>query len=197
MTKRTVTFGIFSLTTAAIFFAASAMAQVHGTPAGATSVGGGRTFANPPGIPAGATSLGPRGYNGGVRFQMPIVPQQHRDFNHRDFDRSHRVFIPTAVPLYSYGVYPYLYSSYSSSEMSTADYRTEAPEVTRALQPQIVVAPVQQPPQVIVIDNRGVRDATDEEREEAIAARKTARKPKQEEPKPEAKAQPEDEGPMT
>src|SRR4051812_8884116 len=132
MTKRTVTFGIFSLTTAAIFFAASAMAQVHGTPAGATSVGGGRTFANPPGIPAGATSLGPRGYNGGIRYQMPVVPQHHHDF-----DRSRRVIIPVAVPLYGYGAYPYLYSSYSSSEMSPADYRTEAPEVTRAIQPQI------------------------------------------------------------
>jgi len=178
--------------------AASAAAQVHGTPAGATSLGGGHTFANPPGVPAGATSLGPRGFSNSNRGQFFQLPAQ-QNFRHEP-QRVHRVIIPVAVPLYGYGAYPYLYSSYSSepAEMTPADYRTVDPAVAAASQPQIVVAPVQQPPQIIVIDNRGVRDATDEERQEALATRdKATKKPKTEEPKPQVKPEAEDVGPMT
>jgi hypothetical protein len=203
MTKRTFTFRFVSRFVsmfAAIFLLlASAIAQIHGTPAGATSLGGGHTFANPVGVPAGATSLGPRGFNNSNRgqfFQLPPRPVL------RDGHHSQRVIIPVGVPLYSYGVYPYLYSypysSYSTApEMNNADYRVEDPAISSVTQPQIVVAPVQQPPQVIVIDNRGVRDATDEERQQAIANSKAAKKPKVEEPKPEVKPEAEDVGPMT
>jgi hypothetical protein len=190
MSKRT----LVSIATA-FFLAVSATAQIHGVPAGATSLGGGHTFANPPGVPASATSLGPRGFTP-IRVNPPFITQQN--FHHGP-QRVHRVIIPVAVPLYSYGAYPYLYSSYSSESttMSTADYRSEDPAIAAATQPQIVIAPVQQPPQVIVIDNRGVRDATDEEKQEALAAREKAKKPKLEEPKVEVKAEPEDVGPMT
>jgi hypothetical protein len=110
------------------------------------------------------------------------------------------VIIPVGVPLYSYGAYPYLYPySYSSTstDVNNADYRVEDPAVSSVTQPQVVVAPVQQPPQVIVIDNRGVRDATDEEKQQALATSKAAKKPKVEEPKPEVKPEAEDVGPMT
>ena len=80
--------------------------------------------------------------------------------------------------------------------MNPADYAAPAPAVSPLMPPQIVVAPVQEPPQVIVIDNRGVRDATDEEKQDAITASKAAKKPKVE-AKPEAKLEAEDVGPMT
>jgi hypothetical protein len=175
-----------------LMLAASTAAQVHGVPAGATSLGAGRTFANPPGVPASATSLGPRGF----AVRVASAPSPGQNFHHGP-QRLHHVIIPVAVPLYSYGAYPYLSSSYTSFEMSPADYRPDEPAVAAATQPQIVIAPVQQPPQVIVIDNRGVRDATDEEKQEALAAREKAKKPKPEEPKTEVKAEPEDVGPMT
>src|SRR5438067_519342 len=181
-----------------LILAASAMAQIHGTPAGATSLGGGHTFANPVGVPAGATSLGPRGFapqSRGMFFELPVGPV------HRDGFRAHRVIV-RPVPLYSYGVYPllypYAYSSYpTSSDMAPADYVSPDPAIANMTQPQIVVAPVQQPPQIIVIDNRGVHDASAEERQQALATTKAAKKPKQEEPRVETPPEPEDVGPMT
>jgi hypothetical protein len=165
--------------------------QIHGVPAGATSLSNTNTLPHPSGIPASATSLGPRGFGSAPqRFQFGTV---------RDGREHHarRIIIPVPVPLYSYGAYPYLYPyDYSGSvDMSTADYRTE-PVTSPLTPPQIVVAPVQQPPQVIVIDNRGVRDATDEETQDAIATRKSAKKPKAE-VKEEARLEAEDVGPMT
>ena len=175
-------------------FVSAAGAQIHGVPAGATSLGDGHNIFNPPGIPAGATSLGPRGFAPSRSFgtRPPFGPTRRED------EHARRVIIPVAVPLYSYGAYPYLYPyTYSdSTEMSTADYRvTDVPAASLAT-PQIVVAPVQQPPQVIVIDNRGVRDATDEEKQDAITASKAVKKPKVE-AKPDAKLEAEDVGPMT
>ena len=188
MNKRT-----FISAVTAIFLAASAAAQIHGVPAGATSLGGSHTFANPVGVPASATSLGPRGFTP-IRLNPPFVQQ---GFHHGP-QRVHRVIIPVAVPLFSYGAYPYLYSSYEdSTEMTTADYRTVDPSVVSATQPQIVVAPVQQPPQIIVIDDRGVRDATDAEKQQALDTAKTARNQKADQPKPEVKPESEDVGPMT
>ena len=177
-----------------VMLTGAAVAQIHGTPAGATSLGGGHTFANPVGVPAGATSLGPRGFGSTV----PRFPGRFGTVL-RDGHHVHRVIIPFAVPLYSYGYYPYLYPSLygGTAEMTTADYPVNDATVSSLTPPQVVVAPVQQPPQIIVIDDRGVHDATDDEREQAIATTKGARKPKLEEPKIEAKPETEDVGPMT
>src|SRR5438552_4084290 len=87
--------------------AGAAVAQVHGIPAGATSLGGHHTFSNPPGIPAGATSLGPHGFSNG--HQGRIFPPQVFSNNLRHDGRVHRVIIPVAIPLYSYAYYPYSY----------------------------------------------------------------------------------------
>src|SRR4051794_28478028 len=110
-----------------LVFAGAACAQIHGTPAGATSVGGGHTFSNPAGVPAGATSLGPRGFSGqrfsGNRFsENPATAFPFGQRTRRDLEHARRVIIPVAVPLYGYGYYPYGYPYYSSTEMSTADY---------------------------------------------------------------------------
>jgi hypothetical protein len=178
-------------------FVGSAAAQFRGVPAGATSMGGNRSSDNPPGVPAGATSLGPRGYAvpSGVRFEAPV----RRDL--RDGQHARRVIIPVAVPLYGYGYgyYPYA-SGYTFSTATTASMNPAA-DVADAPLSQLTPAPVvvqavQQPPQVIVIDNRGVRDATDEEKAEAIATSK-AKKAKQDDAKPEVKREAEDVGPMT
>src|SRR5690349_3370035 len=47
-----------------ILASTSLLAQIHGTPASVTSLGGfrGGSFSNPPGVPASITSLGPRGF---------------------------------------------------------------------------------------------------------------------------------------
>src|SRR5437868_8519233 len=47
-----------------VLASASLAAQIHGTPASVTSLGGfrGGSFRNPPGVPASVTSLGPRGF---------------------------------------------------------------------------------------------------------------------------------------
>src|SRR5437588_11973645 len=96
MKKRTLIVGFV------LICAVSAVAQIHGTPAGATSLGGGHTFANPMGVPAGATSLGPRGFASqgrGTFYVLPVGPV------HRDGFRAHRGII-RPVPLYSYRVLP-------------------------------------------------------------------------------------------
>lgn len=176
-----------------LMLAGSAMAQFHGVPAGATSIGGNHSMDNPPGVPAGATSLGPHGFTANHRppfFPMPVLTLNPH--------HSRRVLIAVPVPLFGYGYYPYLpaYGYSSGPVIAPADYREEEPPTSELMPPPVVVQPVQQPPPVIVIDNRGVRDATDEEKTEAIATSK-AKKAKQEEPKPAVKAEAEDVGPMT
>src|SRR5260221_2878647 len=124
MFRRTVLIAAF------MAMAGLAAAQIHGVPAGATSLGGGHTMFNPPGIPASATSLGPRGFSAPRTFgtRPPFGPVE-RDGRH-DGQHARRVIIPVAVPLYSYGAYPYLYpySSYEPvpAEMTPSEYRDEA-----------------------------------------------------------------------
>jgi hypothetical protein len=185
-------------TVVAAMLVGAAFGQFHGVPAGATSLSNTHSFSNPPGVPASATSLTQRGINPniGIRFAAPV--REHRDFHRRP------VVIAVPVPLYGYGYgySPYAYSSVDPNiEMNAADYRVEeAPAPVASYSPQpIVIAPVQQPPQVIVIDNRGVRDATTEEKEQALATRKAAKaanavQPTNAQP---AQPEPEDVGPMT
>lgn len=174
-----------------------AYGQFHGVPAGATSLSNTHTMSNPPGVPASATSLTSRGINPniGIRFSQPV--RQRRDIRRRP------VVIAVPVPLYGYGYgyYPYLNPTLDTSvEMNTADYTTADPVPVANYSPQpIVVAPVQQPPQVIVIDERGARTATPEESAQAVATSKSAKDPK---PQQAAVAQqtapePDDVGPMT
>lgn len=171
----------------------AASGQFHGVPAGATSLSNTHTMANPPGVPASATSLGPRGFTStrGVFVQQPV---------RRDGHRTPRVVIAVPVPLYSYGYgySPYLYPAADSTvETNAADYRTDEVPVANYSPQPIVIAPVQQPPQVIVIDNRGVHDATADEKEQALAVSKAAKAQRQEQARAAAPPEPEDVGPMT
>jgi hypothetical protein len=184
------------ITVVAAILTGAAFGQFHGVPAGATSLSNTHTISNPPGVPAGATSITPRPFNSNPNIGRFVVqPVRER----RDIHRTPRVVIAVPVPLYGYGYYPYLDPATDSSvEMNAADYRVdEAPVASYSPQP-IVVAPVQQPAQVIVIDDRGVRDATSDEKEQALA---TSRAAKDAKPQAAAVAQPapepDDVGPMT
>src|SRR5438105_10958754 len=80
-----------------ILLAGSAMAQIHGVPASATSLGpGGFTGRNfSPGIPAGATSLGPNGFTGNrPRFDGEIFLTNDARRNHSGRLRAQPFFIP-------------------------------------------------------------------------------------------------------
>ena len=94
MFKRTVL-----IAAALIAMAGLAAAQIHGVPAGATSLGGGHTIFNPPGIPASATSVGPRGFSGPRTFgtRPPFGPIE-RDGRH-DGQHARRVIIPVGARL--------------------------------------------------------------------------------------------------
>jgi hypothetical protein len=179
----------------------AAYGQFHGVPAGATSLSNTHGVSNPPGVPASATSITPRNFSPSVNPNIGRFVQQPvrigRDGHHRT-----PVIVAVPVPLYGYGYgyYPYLNSTVDTSvEMNPADYTVpQAPVANYSPQP-IVVAPVQQPPQVIVIDNRGVRDATADEKEEALATSKAAKEAKPAEAKvdQETPRESDDVGPMT
>jgi hypothetical protein len=150
---------------ASVFAAATAFAQVHGTPASVTSVGstpGGRLVPN--GVPASVTSLGPRGFTPNATpginplfpasgpLVNPLVPATvpvrsvHRGGHS---GRGHHGQVAPVVPVY-YG-YPVYYSDYSYPEQ----------------QPQVQEPVVEQQPaqpqrlEIVVVDKR------DEEKKKA------------------------------
>lgn len=96
------------LTLVAVTFASiSAIAQINGTRASVTSLGGPNTFFNPPGVRASVTSLGPQGYSPG--FHSPRCCFSFNNGHHRpDFGRGFgRGRFPFGVlPIYSM---PYYY----------------------------------------------------------------------------------------
>jgi hypothetical protein len=183
----------------------AAYGQFHGVPAGATSLSDTHGFSNPPGVPASATSITPRNFSPSVSpsIRWSSVRQPLRI----DRDGRHRPPVVIAVPVplygygYSYGYYPYLNTTSvdTSAEMNAADYTVPQTPVANYSPQPIVVAPVQQPPQVIVIDNRGVRDASADEKEQALATSKAAKEAKPVEAKvePETPRESDDVGPMT
>ncbi len=177
----------------------AAYGQFHGVPAGATSLSNTHGVSNPPGVPASATSITPQGFSANRNWSVRQPVRIGREGRHRT-----PVVIAVPVPLYGYGYgygYPYLNTTTvdTSVEMNPADYTVpQAPVANYSPQP-IVVAPVQQPPQVIVIDNRGVRDANADEKEEALATSKAAKEAKPAEAKvdQETPRESDDVGPMT
>jgi len=81
-------------------------AQIHGTPASVTSLGGSHTFFNPPGVPASVTSLGPMGYTPfrGSRCCF--------NFDGRSFDNRRNPHHGLGKAIYPYGGYPLYYMPY-------------------------------------------------------------------------------------
>ena len=84
--------------------AAPALGQINGVPASVTSLGGNKTFANPPGIPASVTSLGPNGFTGVATccFQPlfplnPNPPMNQPGFRHH----PHGPIFGFGVPVYT------------------------------------------------------------------------------------------------
>ncbi|HEV8525766.1 MAG TPA: hypothetical protein VGQ71_14825 [Terriglobales bacterium] len=99
--------------------AAPAQAQIHGTPPSVTSLGGSKTFFNPPGVPASVTSLGPAGFQTnrfccGPSFGGSVSFGHHPTFNVRFGTPRHRfrhrvpVFVPVYVPYYPYAPMTYV-----------------------------------------------------------------------------------------
>jgi hypothetical protein len=139
---------------ASVFAAATAFAQVHGTPASVTSVGstpGGQLV--PRGVPASVTSLGPQGFTPGINplfpnsgpLINPLVPapapvrQVHRGGHG---GRGHHGQVTPVVPVY-YG-YPVYYSDYAYPEPQS---QTPEPVVEQQpAQPQRV--------EIVLVDKR-------------------------------------------
>jgi hypothetical protein len=172
----------FSLTIL-IFATSAAFAQrgvvTHGIPASATSLAPGHGFRNPPGIPASATSLtpaqrgfGPRfngnGFNHGNGFN------RGNGFNHGNrFDRGNGRFFGRGQNFGFGGIWPVYVSPYDYSEVdpNAVDpnaYDPNAYDQNQNIQ-QSMMPQGPQSPTVIVIDSRGVHDATNDPRA-ALAA---------------------------
>jgi hypothetical protein len=153
-----------ALAVAFIFAVSSLSAQVHGVPASATSLSPQHGFHNPPGVPASATSLGPQG------FTPKFDRFNHFNPNFRRFGdgRLHQrdiVSLPAIVPTYWY---PYVFpNGVPDVDLSYSDQsQVSAGQQVYPQQPMSSGAQgyPQQAPQVIIIDNRGVHDATQDER---------------------------------
>jgi hypothetical protein len=135
--------------------------EAHGIPSSATSVGPGHGFHNPPGIPASATSLTPvprglapkfngNGFNHGNRFN---------DGFSRFSGRSRGFGFGGFWPVY---VWPYDYSEFDANGYDPNAY-DQSQYVNGAPMQQSVAPQGPQTPTVIVIDNRGVHDATNDQ----------------------------------
>ena len=153
---------------ASVFAAATAFAQVHGTPASVTSPGStARGMLVPNGVPASVTSLGPQGFTPRINplFPNPVVPIVPRHPIHSIRGHHGRVI---AVPVYA--GYPYYYSDYT-------DTQPQIPEpVVQQQEPQKV--------EIVIVDKRD-----EEKKKEALEADlKAAAEPK----KSELNAAPED-----
>jgi hypothetical protein len=134
---------------------ASLLAQIHGTPASVTSLGGfrGGSFSNPPGVRSSVTSLGARGWQnvpccgargfrngfGGSNF----ASRDGRRFDHHGrFGRDNRFW---GFPLYGYPIYgPYLgyvplydWSYYDSSYNDPAPQQLQQPYVQPSYDPVV------------------------------------------------------------
>ncbi|MCU1283881.1 MAG: hypothetical protein JWO13_231 [Acidobacteriales bacterium] len=158
-----------------LFAATALFGQAHGVPASVTSLAPGHGFNNPPGVPASVLSPGPRGF--GPNIGAGDRTGRGRRFSQQQGDRrGHGRFnqnFPIAVPIYSY---PY---GYYDDSMDTSSYTDEQAQQLNAqqqqqlntqqqqldaLQASMQQQPMQQSPQIIVIDNRGVHNATPDER---------------------------------
>lgn len=147
---------------ASVFAAATAFAQVHGTPASVTSPGStARGMIVPNGVPASVTSLGPQGFTPDVPARInPLFPEpvirNPRPVHH---DRHTRVI---AVPVYA--GYPYYYSDYTDTQPQLPE-----PVVQQQAPPQKV--------EIVIVDRR------DEEKKKAAleADLKAAAEPKKSE----------------
>lgn len=106
----------------AILLAAPALhAQINGTRASVTSLGGQFTIFNPPGVRASVTSLGPLGFTPNCCFQRPFVFGRHH--------RPHRV-VPFAG--FGSGVLPVFYMPYYSGDADIVDPVDDTMEQTYA-----------------------------------------------------------------
>jgi hypothetical protein len=125
---------------ASVFAAATAFAQVHGTPASATSPGTARGMLVPNGVPSSVTSLGPLGFTPQINPLFPGNPAPPPRHDHR------RHIVP--VPIY-YG-YPVYYSDYSYAQ---PEPQVQQPVVEKEAPPQKV--------EIVIVDKR------DEEKKQA------------------------------
>ena len=113
--------------------AATAAAQIHGTPPSVTSIGFGSTPFTP-GVPASVTSLGPAGFAGARLTQVPEMPR----------DRFPRFLNPVFFPFYS---------TYAPAQQ---------PVVVVVEQPApVVVMPAREgedrPPELVILERDGDR----------------------------------------
>jgi hypothetical protein len=156
--------------------------MAHGIPSSATSLAPGHGFRNPPGIPASATSLTPvpRGFE--PRFNGNGF--NRNGFNHGNrFDRGNGRFFGRGRGFGFGGIWPVYVSPYDYSEFDSNAYDPNAYDpnaydpnaydqsqyVNGAPIQQSVVPQGPQTPTVIVIDDRGVHDGTNDPRA-ALAA---------------------------
>jgi hypothetical protein len=138
-----------------LFVASSLSAQVHGVPASVTSLAPGHDFNNPPGVPASVTSLGPQGFT--PRFKGNRFNHGNSSFfgpGRAGFGSS--FFVPSAI-------WPVYISPYDNPEIDPAAYQ-QSQSVSNVPIQQSVAPQTPQTPTIIVIDNRGVHDATNSER---------------------------------
>lgn len=142
---------------ASVFAAATAFAQVHGTPASATSPGStARGMLVPNGVPSSVTSLGPQGFTPRINPLFPGNPAPPPRHDHR-----HHHVVP--VPIYTYPVY---YSDYSYQQLEP---QVQEPVVEKEAPPQKV--------EIVIVDKRD-----EEKKKEALEADlKAAAEPKKSE----------------